>query len=156
MQENVIIPTPPHPKPISCVASTMCSNARKRYHPHPTPPQTHQLRSIHHVFRCKKTLSSPPQTHQLRLHVHKTPRPSTRRVPTTPIYPHPHFFELKQSLCRNCCFPPYDSWRSSEVHLHDFLKEAGPFNQPELFSKAFKHNEELLFSSFLTPARSLF
>ena len=50
---NVIIPTPPHPNPMTCVAPTMCASARnmmlrstdhvckfkERYHPHPTPPQ---------------------------------------------------------------------------------------------------------------------
>ena len=52
---NVIIPTPPHPNPMTCVAPTMCASARnmmlrstdhvckfkERYHPHPTPPQPH-------------------------------------------------------------------------------------------------------------------
>lgn len=41
------------------VASTMCSSARKRYHPHPKP------------IRC------------VSMFIHKTPRPSTRRAPTT-------------------------------------------------------------------------
>ena len=55
--KNVIIPTPPHPNPMTCVAPTMCASARnmmlrstdhvckckERYHPHPTPPQPHPI-----------------------------------------------------------------------------------------------------------------
>ncbi len=79
----------------------MCSNARKRYHPHPR--QTHPLRSIHHVFKCKKTLSSPPHPKPIscvastmcssarkRYHPDPTPNPSVASPcsqNTTAVYP---------------------------------------------------------------------
>ena len=80
---NVIIPTPPHPNPMTCVAPSMCASARnmmlrstdhvckckERYHPHPTPPQSHDLRSTDHVCKRKERYHphpTPPQSHDLR------------------------------------------------------------------------------------------
>ena len=100
---NVIIPTPPHPNPMTCVAPSMCASARnmmlrstdhvckfkERYHPHPTP--THPMTCVAPTMCASArnvTIPTPPHPNPMTC-VALTMCASARNV-IIPTPPHPN------------------------------------------------------------------
>ena len=98
--KNVIIPTPPHPNPMTCVAPTMCASARnmmlrsndhvckckERYHPHPTPTPPHPMTCVAPTMCASArnvTIPTPPHPNPTptppQLHIYKPPRGRSSR-----------------------------------------------------------------------------
>ena len=102
--KNVIIPTPPHPNPMTCVAPTMCASARnmmlrstdhvckckERYHPHPTPPQPQP-----HPMTCvAPTMCASARNMMLRSTDHVCKFKERYHPHPTPPQPHPNFIYI--------------------------------------------------------------
>ena len=100
---NVIIPTPPHPNPMTCVAPSMCASARnmmlrstdhvckfkERYHPQPTP--THPMTCVAPTMCASArnvTIPTPPHPNPMTC-VALTMCASARNV-IIPTPPHPN------------------------------------------------------------------